>query len=95
MFEKAYVFDQDLSGWDVSRCTTFLLMFKDANAFRGVGLNTWNVGEVTTLYRFAWGADEFSANISAWNVAKVTNMEVRPANLPCWHPPPQLSWPRA
>lgn len=47
MFEAAESFDQDLSNFDMSHVTNANSMFKNAYAFRGLGLENWDVHRIT------------------------------------------------
>merc|ERR1712032_991634 len=48
MFTDTWVFNQDLSKWDVSKVTRMGGMFNDASAFNQ-NLSNWNVGKVTDM----------------------------------------------
>jgi surface protein len=72
---RAGTFNQDLSGWDVSKALTMEQMFAGAENFRGFGLNRWNVGRVQDFsYMFA-DAKALDADVSAWNTSSATTMQ--------------------
>lgn len=48
MFNGAIVFDQDISGWDVSSVNNMSLMFLDARAF-DQNLSPWNISNVSDM----------------------------------------------
>ena len=77
MFNGATIFNQDISGWDVSNVTNMSYMFSEAPAFNQP-IGNWNVSNVTNMsYMFApvstYG-QTFNQPIGNWNVSKVTNM---------------------
>lgn len=76
-FSGNVVFDQDISGWDVSNVTTFYQMFWSATAFTGIGnLSNWVLSTVVSVYMrdvFA-NASNFNSDLSGWNTSKVTNI---------------------
>jgi surface protein len=67
------IFDEDVSGWDVSAATTMSGMFKGASTFSG-DLSLWNVSQVRDTSSMFEGATSFDGNVSLWNVGQVTNM---------------------
>jgi surface protein len=80
MFDASYLsslFNQDISGWDVSSVENMSGMFRGATAFNnnGVALN-WgsNTSKVTNMSRMFSGATAFNQNISNWDVSIVTDM---------------------
>jgi surface protein len=80
MFNASYlssVFNQDISGWDVSSVENMSGMFRGATAFNnnGVALN-WDTytSKVTNMSRMFSGATAFNQNISNWDVSIVTDM---------------------
>ena len=72
MFCGTYVFNQDISGWDVSNVTSMYLMFASAFVFNQ-DTSGWDVSNVTDMsYMFAY--TQFNQDISGWEVSNVTNM---------------------
>lgn len=77
LFHKNETFDQDLSGWDVSKITDMSYMFLDAEGFtnKGQALNwgqkTLNVTNMNSMFRNAWN---FNQDITSWDVSNVTDM---------------------
>ena len=78
-FYRADIFNQDLGSWDVSNATGMSQIFREAHAFNnggivsaGTGLDTWDVAKVTNLGYAFYLCYTFNADISSWNVAKVT-----------------------
>jgi surface protein len=74
-FDGASAMNSDLSAWNVAKVTTLESTFKDALTFKGLGLQTWSTTSVTTLRSTFDGASVMNGDLSAWDVAKVTNLE--------------------
>ena len=74
MFYGATIFNDDISGWDVSNVTDMNEMFQNATAFNQ-DISGWNVNNVTNMKNMFNGATSFNQDISSWNVSNVTNME--------------------
>lgn len=80
MFRGATAFNQDISGFDVSKATNIGGMFSGATAFNnglasGVsGTWNWNTPLLTSMNSTFKGASSFNQNINSWNVARVTDM---------------------
>ena len=70
---SASTFDDDISGWDVSRATNMLSMFDGASSFRG-DLSNWNTARVTNMANMFEGASQFNSDLSKWVVSSVTDM---------------------
>ena len=69
-----YDWDANLSRWDVSQAVTMEAMFRGQRLFRGNGLERWDVSRVTTLRSFAQDATAFAADLSTWNVQRVSDL---------------------
>jgi len=68
MFHGARIFDSDLGRWDVSHVRTMDSAFAYANAFKGLGLETWNVGECVGFSATFKECKLFEGNLSKWNM---------------------------
>ena len=80
MFSNAFVFDKDLSKWNVSNITNMRYMFYDAEAFTNdantnvnpgtslLGLNGWDVNKVINFDNMFSRAENFNVNISDWQI---------------------------
>ena len=73
MFWGAYVFDQNIGGWDVSNVTNMWGMFGFASGFNQ-DISGWDVSNVTDMSYMFWGASAFNQDLGDWNVGNVTNM---------------------
>jgi surface protein len=73
MFCGAYVFNQDISGWDVGNVTDMSYMFTGASVFNQ-DISGWNVGNVTDMSYMFHAAIAFNGDVSGWDVSSVTNM---------------------
>jgi surface protein len=78
MFNNAILFNQNISGWDVSKVTDMSNMFNGATAFNQ-DLSNWNVSKVTDMSNMFNGATAFNNgdNPLIWGekTIKVQNME--------------------
>ncbi len=67
MFQYNKVFNQDLGNFDTSKVTTMEVIFGDAEAFEGKGIEKWNVEKVEHMGHAFQNAFSFNADISKWN----------------------------
>jgi len=77
IFEYAYVFNQDISGWDVSRVTDMGGMFENAHVFNQ-DLSGWDVSRVTDMGGMFANAYVFNQDLSGWCVE---NIPTEPTNF--------------
>ena len=73
MFYECYAFNQDISGWDVSKVTNMGSIFCGCTAFNQ-DISGWDVSKVTNMREMFWGCSAFNQDISGWDVSKVTDM---------------------
>ena len=73
MFYNAYLFDGDLSNWDVSNVRDMDFMFAAARAFNG-NIDNWDVSNVTNMRGMFTFTNTFNRDLSNWNVANVESM---------------------
>ncbi len=81
MFNKAWVFNQDVSSWDVSSVTNMVIMFSDARIFNQ-DISSWNVSSVTNMALMFHKAMAFNNGDTGNNSARplawgTTTAEVR------------------
>jgi surface protein len=74
MFQGATLFNQDISGWNVSRVTTMQSMFQGASIFNQP-IGTWNVSNVTNMNSMFYAASIFNQPLYSWNTTAVENMD--------------------
>ncbi len=74
MFLEAFVFQGELSNWDVSTVTNMNAMFARARLFNS-DIGDWDVGNVTNMESMFSGASSFNRDIGDWDVRNVTDME--------------------
>ena len=73
MFHNATAFNQDISGWDVSKVKVFISVFEGAESF-AADLSRWNTSSVEDMsYTFA-NARSFNSDLSGWDTSKVKSM---------------------
>lgn len=72
---ESQTFDEDLSGWDTSKVTTFHNMFQSAYNFKGVGLEHWDTSKVTSFEHMFWDATSFQGLVDNWDTSNVVNMD--------------------
>ena len=73
MFWGAEVFNQDISGWDVSNVTNMWGMFGFASGFNQ-DISGWDVSNVTDMSYMFYSANDFDGDVSDWDTSSVTNM---------------------
>ena len=73
MFNGAYAFNGDVSGWNTSAVTNMFAMFWNATSFNQ-DISGWNTSAVTDMYAMFGGATSFEGDIGNWNTASVTSM---------------------
>ncbi|RLA06170.1 MAG: hypothetical protein DRQ51_10110 [Gammaproteobacteria bacterium] len=72
-FNRAEIFNYNISNWDVSNVTNMSGMFYGAYKFNQ-DLSLWDASNTTnmsTMFQFAY---DFNQDISAWDTSNVTNM---------------------
>lgn len=71
MLSATGAFNQDISGWDISRVTNLASMFRSSR-FNG-DISRWDTSSVTNMSSMFVGAG-FNQDISRWDTSRVTNM---------------------
>lgn len=89
MFYKAYVFNQDISGWDVSKILNMQGMFQEAYSFNQ-DISGWNTGNVISMSSMFLGAQNFNTPIGSWDVRNVENVDTMFLNVSPYYDAP--SW---
>ncbi|NLB63450.1 MAG: DUF285 domain-containing protein, partial [Fibrobacter sp.] len=79
MFANTAVFNQDISGWDVSQVKDMNRMFRNSQAF-DQNIGGWDVGNVTNMREMFYGAQAFNQNVDNWDVSNVSTMSNMFAN---------------
>jgi surface protein len=72
-FANCLLWNQDISGWDVSNVTNMRQMFFFATAFNQ-DISGWDVNSVTNMGYMFFSATAFNQDLSSWNVSSVTDM---------------------
>ncbi len=73
MFEGAEKFNQDITGWDVSKVTNMGSVFNGAKTFNQ-DISIWNTALAEGMTYMFQGAESFNVDISNWDVSKVMYM---------------------
>ena len=73
MFRSTLLFNQNISGWNVSNVTNMRSMFDNADAFNQ-DISGWDVGSVTNISNMFSGTALFNQDIRLWDVSNVINM---------------------
>ncbi len=72
MFKQAVSFNQDISGFKMSKVSTLANMFSGASLFNQ-DLSAWNVGMVSTMNAMFQDASVFDQDLSSWNIATLSS----------------------
>jgi hypothetical protein len=84
-FQGCTNFNANLSGWNTSNIINMQQMFTSCTNFRGSGLENWNTSKInTSMQNMFVNCTNFNANLSGWNVSKVTNMTSMFLNCPAF-----------
>jgi len=81
MYFQAYMFDNDISSWDVSSVNTMYGMFNEASSFNK-DISSWDVSSVTTMYSMFRDAAEYRQEMCEWNLEDKNVAEMF-TNSPC------------
>jgi surface protein len=73
MFYNCLEFNQDVSGWDVSKCENLCQIFSGCKAFNQ-NVGGWNVKNVTNMVESFRECSVFDQDLGAWDVGNVTEM---------------------
>jgi surface protein len=73
LFEGKELFDDDLTGWDVSAVKSMERMFYGCTNFNG-DVSTWNTENVEDMEDLFFRATAFDGNLTSWNTSRVTTM---------------------
>ena len=73
LFMDNTTFNENISGWNVSKVTNMESMFEKAISFNQP-LNNWNVSNVRNMKSMFEGAASFNQPLNNWNVSKVLIM---------------------
>ena len=66
--EHFQAFDDDISGWDISKVTSMWDIFADAKAFNQ-NLSSWNTSSVTSMMGMFNGAISFNGSLSNFDTS--------------------------
>ena len=75
MFDGCEKFNCDLSKWNVSNVREMTGMFRFCREFEGKGLDKWNTHNLKNCFKTFNGCKKFDANLSNWDMEKVTTTE--------------------
>jgi surface protein len=81
---QATMFDANLTLWDTSNIVDMSEAFYGASSFQGIGVSTWDVSNVLLMHDMFGQCNSFNADLSAWNVGRVTSMSQMVSIT--WHP---------
>ena len=73
VFNGCTIFNQDISGWDMSGVSAVDGMFNGCTIFNQ-DLSTWELNSLTSMSYVFKDCIEFNQDISAWDTINVTNM---------------------
>ena len=73
LFNTSDLFNQDISGWDVSSVNNMRGMFYNTSSFNQ-DISSWNVSSVTDMGIMFFGSTSFNSDLSNWDVSSVTDM---------------------
>ena len=71
MLGNTYIFNQDISNWDVSNVTEAVGMF--AGSAFNQDISGWDVSGITSMSNMFGNASKFNQDISSWEVGQVTD----------------------
>ena len=72
LFEKATLFQEDLSAWDTSQVTRMDDLFYQAKSYNNGNRSlTWDTSKMTSLEFTFSNAHAFNQDVSTWNVSQV------------------------
>merc|ERR1712176_567285 len=75
MFRGNTVFNQDVTGWDVSKVKNMFSIFRDTVAFNQ-DLSTWNVSSIEDIRWLVCYNEQYQYDLCAWNELLPVNAQV-------------------
>ena len=72
LFFQNYVFDQDISSWDVSNVTSMSQMFE--KSVFNQDISSWDLRNLTDMFAMFKDNSVFNQSLENWNVSSVTKM---------------------
>ena len=66
-------FNTNINNWDVSSCTNFDSIFREATSFNQP-LDNWDVSSVTSFVNMFYAASSFNQDIGNWNINTSSNV---------------------
>lgn len=70
MFDNCYVFNGNMSNWDVGNVKNMIYTFNNARAFN-VDIGGWNTSNVSNMKCMFLNANAFNQNLAGWCVSKI------------------------
>jgi surface protein len=74
MFNKATLFNANLSNWNMAQAQFMSSMFEMAQSFTGYGMDQWNIRQALTMAKMLIGTNLSDVNLSNWDVSNVHDM---------------------
>ena len=72
MFFQCSKFNQDITGWNISKTENVIGMFINNTSFNQ-NIGKWDLSNVVNTSGMLYGCQNFNQDISNWNISKVTD----------------------
>jgi surface protein len=68
------IFNGRLDNWDFSNCSRLTEMLTNQKFFNNDSVNSWNVSNVSSLYRVFKGCTSFNQDLNNWDISSATSL---------------------